>query len=268
VTRLAALAMLAAAGCGRFGFAGREAPADGAIDGAIDAAIDAKPCTPIGHDEDGDGHDDACDVCPERADPAQLDTDGDGIGDACDLSSAHQTRTLFDPFTGPRPEWIYNGAETIAGDVMHIPGVGDSIGERLAEPPARTTWELGGKVTAVGATGTRQLSIQIGPTSNMGHYYCELYDNGSALALQFEYTLDETQYFGVDAMPVPGRLVPGAVRFSLEHTPPTMTCRATWGGVDYIAQGTIPAGIAADEVYVAANNVDVDLEYFVRFANP
>jgi hypothetical protein len=37
-----------------------------------------------GSDRDGDGVDDACDVCPDDADPAQLDIDGDGTGWACD----------------------------------------------------------------------------------------------------------------------------------------------------------------------------------------
>ena len=31
----------------------------------------------------GDGHGDACDVCPGLLDPGQADTDGDGVGDAC-----------------------------------------------------------------------------------------------------------------------------------------------------------------------------------------
>lgn len=35
-------------------------------------------------DSDGDGIDDAVDVCPDVADPAQADSDGDGTGDACD----------------------------------------------------------------------------------------------------------------------------------------------------------------------------------------
>ncbi|APR83973.1 Cartilage oligomeric matrix protein precursor (COMP) [Minicystis rosea] len=35
-------------------------------------------------DSDGDGIPDACDSCPNIADPADPDSDGDGIGDACD----------------------------------------------------------------------------------------------------------------------------------------------------------------------------------------
>jgi hypothetical protein len=250
------------AGCGRLGFSGRE----GDPDAAIEAAIDARPCIAIGHDEDLDGLDDACDVCPQRAD-SQVDTDGDGIGDACDLQPTQERRTLFDPFTGPRPEWIYSGAETIANDVMHVPGVGDSIGERMVDPPARNTWELGGVLLAGGA-GSRQLSIQIGPKVGAGHYYCELYDGGSALILQFEYTFDGTTYMNVAAAPIPGRLDAGAVRMTLEHTPPNMACLATWKGVDYVAAGAIPPGIPAEELHVAFNNVDADLEWFVRLTNP
>jgi hypothetical protein len=35
-------------------------------------------------DDDGDGHEDACDTCPAVADAAQGDRDFDGVGDACD----------------------------------------------------------------------------------------------------------------------------------------------------------------------------------------
>ncbi len=246
------------AGCGRFGFA--------VIDDGTDAATDAKPCIASGHDEDGDGYDDACDVCPQRAD-TQIDTDDDGVGDACDLQATQEQRTLFDPFTGRRPEWNYNGIETIVNDVMNVPGVGTSIRERMVAPPARNTWELGGVMLAVGA-GSRQLSIQIGPTVGNGRYYCELYDDGATFFLQFTYTFNNNAFMRVASSSIPGRLDAGPVRMTLEHTPPGMRCLATWKGVDYVAQGAIPAGILAEALSVAFNNVDVDLQYFVRLANP
>jgi hypothetical protein len=69
----ARITILVLAACGRVGFAPRP---DG---------LGATPCaTPANHDEDGDGVDDACDVCPHVPDPLQLDSDGDGVGDACD----------------------------------------------------------------------------------------------------------------------------------------------------------------------------------------
>ena len=60
------------------------------------ATVPPVPCAnEVGHDEDGDDIDDACDSCPGTANPEQGDRDGDGVGDVCD----------------PRPD--------VAGDVLH-----------------------------------------------------------------------------------------------------------------------------------------------------
>jgi hypothetical protein len=63
---------LVLASCGRIGFD----PSDGVVTPVC--------MVPVGHDEDHDGIDDACDVCPHVADGPQLDRDGDRVGDACD----------------------------------------------------------------------------------------------------------------------------------------------------------------------------------------
>ena len=42
------------------------------------------PCTPSGHDEDGDGADDVCDNCPSIPNVKQANGDGDALGDACE----------------------------------------------------------------------------------------------------------------------------------------------------------------------------------------
>lgn len=65
-----------AAGC-RFGF-------EPATTSDADTTDGAPTPTCSGHDEDGDGFPDGCDVCPTVNDPTQPDGDGDGVGDDCD----------------------------------------------------------------------------------------------------------------------------------------------------------------------------------------
>ncbi len=58
-------------------------PTDIALGASEDCDVNGLPdeCDP---DADGDALPDACDLCPQAADPDQTDTDGDGLGDACD----------------------------------------------------------------------------------------------------------------------------------------------------------------------------------------
>jgi hypothetical protein len=82
-------------------------PPDDAVDGAADDA--GGGCAdPVGHDEDADGIDDACDNCPTYANPLQEDSDADGLGDACEAPGEAGLLSridVFDPFwTGPTPE--------------------------------------------------------------------------------------------------------------------------------------------------------------------
>jgi hypothetical protein len=62
--------LLVITACGRVGF--------GDVLDASDAHGAKRACMPVGHDEDGDGIDDACDGCPYIYDPTQPDEDGDG----------------------------------------------------------------------------------------------------------------------------------------------------------------------------------------------
>jgi hypothetical protein len=259
--------VLAATACGRFGFSGRAGDMDAAADARADAAPDARPCAnPVGHDEDHDGIDDACDDCPETADPAQLDSDGDGVGDACDLDAAAEHIALFDPFLVVRPDWTFSQGITVSGDQLHIPGISDSLGAHLVQPPAVDVFSVSGMLT--GGTGMKQLSMQIGSTSMPAHYYCELYDDGATLQFKFTYSYDGISHTEVALQDVPGALDASAVKMTLVHEPPNMRCLATWKGVDYEASGPIPNGIPAEDYFIAANNVDLDADNFVRISTP
>jgi hypothetical protein len=94
--------------CGRLDFVSNNQRGDASIDGAKDAPIQFCAAAVTPHDEDGDGFDDACDVCPNVIDAAQSDADDDKVGDACDPAPtlAKQRVWFFDPFIAePSSRW-------------------------------------------------------------------------------------------------------------------------------------------------------------------
>ena len=256
------LAVITLAACGRFGFAPH---GDAAAD--VTDAVDARPCSPVGHDEDADGFDDACDACPHLADD-QTDSDGDGIGDACDPDpGVADTLEMFDPMTMTRPEWTYEAA-TISGDALHVAGVMNSVAQTLAAPPHDEYYEVGATITAVGSTGSWQISYQITPGGAPGSNYCELYEGTpNNLFLNYVYTPDDVSRVHVGSMAVPGTLLGRVVRFGVHFQPPDITCTAVIDGVMYSAGGAIPGG-ATNVFSVDCNNLDTDIRYFVKIGIP
>lgn len=106
-----------------------------------DALEDAGTCaTAIGHDEDGDGIDDACDVCPAVPDNGE-DADGDGVGDACDPLPDNncEVRLKFEGFGAIPADLLLEGADwSIGGDdlIQASPS-----GIRLAHWPATMSFD-------------------------------------------------------------------------------------------------------------------------------
>jgi hypothetical protein len=69
---------------------------------------------PVGHDEDSDGIDDACDNCPTYKNVDQLNADGDGLGDACESPTQSTNLSQIEyfqswvPSVGSMRDWWLN----------------------------------------------------------------------------------------------------------------------------------------------------------------
>ncbi|HEY4057320.1 MAG TPA: hypothetical protein VGM39_11965, partial [Kofleriaceae bacterium] len=172
------VALLALTSCGRVAF-----------DAQGDASTDAFACNPVGHDEDGDGFDDACDACPQLSDD-QNDSDGDGVGDACDPhAGVRDTRDVFDPFLVKSPTWIDLQQADFQTDHVAFLGVGDSVGMTLTGTPSGT-YEIGGAVTQIGSTPgrARQFAVEAHVANAAGSYYCEVYNDPMLGMINFKLT--------------------------------------------------------------------------------
>lgn len=254
-----ALAAILATGCGRLEF-------ERATD-ASSAGGDTAVCVPVGHDEDGDGVDDACDLCPQRVpDGAPVDGDGDGIGDECDVSPLAQTREAFDPFTGARSDvWAMMNA-TYVGDAVRFDNLTSGNGAYMAGTPGRETFEITGNLVQSDPAQSL-VSVSINNSAN-GAYYCELFDGGADVRLNFTYTPDQVAYTQIDTALLPGRFDSGPFRLILDHTPPTTTCYAEWGGERVSVGGTNPGDIIPATSGIGTFQVLLDVTSFVRLSTP
>ena len=232
--------------------------------GSDAATVTGRCAAPVGHDEDGDGVDDACDGCPHIPDPEQIDTDGDGVDDICDPNPTIPTESiaLFDPFTSLRPEWVLSGAmPTIVGDSAVIDALaGDAVME-LEGAPAMDYFELGG---AVGTAQVPSVKVEMyvkGTTQ--GYYYCELYDHGGAtINFDLAYTLDGAAYGTGPIASLEAPLANGPFVLSLDHRPPKVVCGTRWPPGDD-DQEPIPA-VTEDRVGLHVVSDEVRLDYFIQ----
>ena len=251
--------LVALGGCGRLAFEPTPLIAGDAGSG------DTSGCAEISHDEDSDGVDDACDVCPQLADDG-ADSDGDLVGDACDLAATQQQRTFFDPFTSARDEWQFDMRSAFLGDSVTLPGTLGGVGMQIFGAPGRAVFEVGGRT--MNGTANRQIAIHMAETTSMATVYCEMYGTAGNVSLNITHTLDGATFNTLGMTPVAGSLDNVTVRLVYEYTPPGLRCTAWLSGVRYEVQGTDPGGVTPDKVGVATFDLDLEAEYFVRLTTP
>ena len=279
---------LALPACGRFGFGAT--PGDGPpspngeagggdddapmIDGpTVDGPMVDGPtgleistvCVEVGHDEDGDGVDDACDKCPHIADPAQPDADLDGVGDACDPSNSSSEKIVFfDPFTSQRPEWIHaitNAPITYQGDSAFVDGgSGGNTSFSLAMSPNNRLFEVGGAVVN-GASGSRQLTLFAGET--VGEYYCEIFDDTNFF-FGLTHTLDDMTYVDDGNVTLAGAFQNQAFAMSNRRTgTSTVQCKTNYPGVGNSIEHQIPTSIVPTEIGFYVQKIQFRADYFI-----
>lgn len=257
--RAVVLFALCLAGCGRFEF--------DALDGQRDAAAaDARVCVvaPVGHDEDRDAIDDACDVCPHLSDPDQRDGDGDEVGDACDPEPAvaRQRITRFEPFIDNRAGWQTVNT-TLDATGAHINGVDGYADLRVPFVDGVYTHVMGATVLAAGA-GAHHIQIVNYNSATTAYFYCEIYNDGPTNTIALTYTFDGMEFLHDDII---GRQQPivgaSGMLSTTTDASEAVRCAAEWDGEAAAANGT-RHGIVADELILAANNLDATIHWFVQ----
>ena len=247
--RLLVLGMVAA--CGRFDFE------------ASDARL-PKPCpSPLGHDEDRDGIDDACDGCPHIPDPEQIDSDGDGVDDVCDPNptSPRETIAFFDPFVTQRSEWSFGPMPTIANDAMSIDATSTIFAATLGVVAAFDTFAIGGHV-GTGPIGPHQLTISIAGVPPE-QYYCEIQGGPTSAHFGATHTLDASSYTHDATTPALAPIENTDLAMTMFHTPTTIGCGTTYP-VDMPRVDAARPAIAPVKVTLVAIAIEMRFDYFIQ----
>lgn len=249
------------AGCGRLGFGAAAATGDGAATAdSGDAAADAG-CAPVGHDEDGDGIDDACDVCPQIADPAQADTDGDGVGDACDPNptAPGEHIAFFDPFEVPLPGWTATSPPTYSGDAAGFdPGAG-TWSMRRAYTPGTHRFAYGAHVDRVDPSAPSTLTMQI--TNGTQWSACDLVQNGTS-EMQVNYSMDGTNTTLAGQVGEPS-VAAAVIVVDAEFGSDRAQCGVSVNGAVQNLVGDTVVELTGDQAVLALDDAAASYTYFI-----
>ena len=221
---------------------------------------------PLGHDEDRDGIDDSCDVCPHIADVQQPDGDGDLVGDNCDWEPTipRQSIALFDPFITLDAAWFDIRMGTIEGDELVLRGMGSSAYAYRPYVPGGHEMFFSAAEVGPEATMDHMFAIDLMTDAAGASYYCELYDNTTAMRLTFTHNDGVGNYLAAGTTMMTTRLVAASGMLSYRVDANSGYCDATWAGDSRGVRGALPAVAAANKVGPYAYNTDVRVAYFLH----
>lgn len=247
-------------GCGRLDFG---AVSDGGLaDGSSDTV------QPVGHDEDGDGIDDALDNCPHMA-ASTADSDGDGVGNACDPhpETPGDHISVFSPLTpGTNPFDDITGF-TQDPDGLHHTG---DVSLFLTRPVGSARIELGFDIVAIIGTGQHQVALGV-ERSTSPYYFAELNDNtGGTVHDVAIISYDGVNgYVSLAATDIPllhtGR---GFHRLDVDATAHSFATVAGWTGEVYNASAATPQYAGGTKLHYALNGLELVLRYIIIIDSP
>lgn len=251
--------LLGVGACGRVSFDAPEITSDGSV---------PFDCTPIGHDEDGDGIDDACDLCPHIAETDPFDGDGDRVGDACDPEPANPRQRIefFESFaTALAAPWaIRFGPVTVTNDELVLDAIG--MARSIYRPYTQADdWIVMSATTGSAGTGNYLLSIITSPNTGNTGFFCEMfYDSTLTQALtMFTYTLNGSMFLHDGLMGWSQPLAGGGGTFEYLLTGPNARCRSAWRGDVIEVEGTWPTSIVPERLTLYAENVEARIQWVV-----
>lgn len=234
--------------CGRVGFD----PSSGTGNSG-----DASIC--IGHDEDGDGIADACDVCPHIADADQTDGDGDAVGDACDPNPAiaRDRIVFFDPFVEQLSEWSYELTPVFSDDSVWFDVRTDSVMIQRAEGLLEDTCVIGGRVLRGGSLLRQATLVGRGAT---GYYYCELGDESEAY-LGSTYTTDGSSFVAATT-PLDTRLENADISLYFRQMQSSLECRTSQ---NVISQELPDIDSSSSGIFL--QNIEARLDFYIHITS-
>ncbi len=271
------VALIALAGCGRFGF--EVATTDSGEAGIADSATDV---VSLGHDEDGDGIPDSSDVCPHLT-GTQDDGDNDGVGDDCDPNPGtpgDAIALLVTMVPGDQPFAVVgptDGVFTQLADSLRFDGDLATGGDNNLYGSLSMPIVLGNVRVAVGfevlaiilGSDTEQNQIAMGVADQPPLHFVELnqipglFDNAQVMLF------DGANYFVQNAANLATGIHAGPLFFqTTQRIGQGVRFDASWPGEPYVAEVMDALYQGATRIELNFNNVHFEIEYLVVITSP